>query len=124
MERATRWVIAALIGCAMTSVGCERAHQRRSHLHEHQLAQDRTPIVEDQSVVHAFDTDVELRLLDRLQLDNFLRERNIRLHVLDGEVSVTGEVWTSLEKERVSELIRGVPGVVDVANDLDIRPPR
>ena len=108
----------------MTSVGCDRGDDRRSRISAHQLAADRAPIVEDQSLVHAFDTQVELRLLDRLQLDNFLRERNIRLHVTDGEVSVTGEVWTSLEKERVSELIRGVPGVVDVANELDIRPPR
>ncbi len=114
-------MIAALIGCAMTSIGCDRIDDHRSR---QRVARERTPIVEDASVVHAFDTQVEVRLLDRLQLDNFLRERNIRLRVVDGAVSVTGEVWTSLEKERVSELIRGVPGVVDVANDLDIRPPQ
>jgi osmotically-inducible protein OsmY len=74
--------------------------------------------------VHAFDTDIEARLLDRLQLDHFLRERDIQLHVVDGTVSVSGEVWTPLEKARVSELIRGVPGVVEVANELDVHPPQ
>jgi osmotically-inducible protein OsmY len=120
MVQATRWIIAAIIGCVMTSIGCDRYDDHRMR---QRLTHQRAPIVEDSSVVHAFDTQVEVRLLDRLQLDNFLRERNIRLRVVDGAVSVTGEVWTSLEKERVSELIRGVPGVVDVANDLEIRPP-
>jgi osmotically-inducible protein OsmY len=114
-------MIAAIVGCAMTSIGCDRLDD---HPSRQRVARERTPMVEDSSVVHAFDTQVEERLLDRLQLDNFLRDRNIRLRVVDGAVSVTGEVWTSLEKERVSELIRGVPGVIDVANDLDIRPPR
>jgi hypothetical protein len=32
-------------------------------------------------------------------------------------------VWTPLEKQRVAHLIHNVAGVVDVANDLVIRPP-
>jgi osmotically-inducible protein OsmY len=85
--------------------------------------QQRHLITEDRTVVHAFDTDIEARLLDRLQLDYFLRNRDIQLRVVDGTVSVSGEVWTPLEKARVSEIIRAVPGVVDVANELDIHPP-
>ena len=74
--------------------------------------------------MHAFDTDITVRLLDRLELDHFLRERDIHLQVVDGTVNVTGEVWTPLEKARVSEMIRGVAGVVEVDNELDIHPPR
>ena len=119
LERTARWLVAASIATAMTSVGCGRpttsARDRAPRGH--------VPIVADQSVVHAFDTHVEDRLIDRLQLDNFLRDRDIRLQVADGLVSVSGEVWTSLERERVSALIRSVPGVIDVHNELTIRPP-
>ena len=87
------------------------------------MAQTRVPIVEDDSLIHAFDTQIEVRLVDRLQLDNFLRDRDIHLDINDGDVVVTGEVWTSLEKERVTELLRRVPGVVDVSNELTVRPP-
>lgn len=117
LERTTRWIIAAGVASAMTAVGC--AHPPRPV----KPIRERTPVVQDDSVVHAFDTHMEVRLLDRLQLDNFLRERDINLHVVDGLVSITGEVWTPLERERVSALIRGVPGVIDVHNELAVRPP-
>jgi hypothetical protein len=115
--RATRWVIAALIGSAMTTVGCakSRAMDERTRVQQ--------PIVEDDSLVHAFDTRLETRLVDRLELDNFLRDRDIHVEVVDGVVNLTGEVWTSLEKQRAGDLIRNVAGVIDVANHLDVRPP-
>jgi hypothetical protein len=115
--RATRWAVAALIGSAMTTIGCAGpAAEPPPYI------QARVPIVAD-DVVHAFDTDMELRVVDRLQLDNFLRDRDIRVRVLDGVVNISGEVWTSLERERAAELLRHVPGVIDVANELVIRPP-
>ena len=116
--RATRWAVAALIGSAMTTIGCAKpvSHDRESRA--------RVPIIADDSLVDAFDSSVEMRLLDRLELDNFLRDRDIRVEVIDGVVSVTGEVWTPLEKQRVGELIRNVAGVIDVANELDVRAPQ
>jgi osmotically-inducible protein OsmY len=117
--RMTRWTAAFIVACAMTSVGCGRA--ARSHEWPGRAV---TPSPEDDSVVHAFDTEMAVRLLDRLELDRSLRDRNIRLRIVDGTVSVMGYVWSSGEKARVTELIRGVPGVTDVANELDIRPPR
>ena len=83
----------------------------------------RQPIVADESLVHAFDTRLETRLTDRLDLDAFLRERDIHVEVAEGVVYVTGEVWTPLEKQRVGDIIRHVAGVVDVANDLTVRAP-
>jgi osmotically-inducible protein OsmY len=106
-----------MIASAMTAVGCSRVSAPEP------VPRERVPITEDETVVHAFDTRIEVRLIDRLELDNFLRERDIRLHVVDGSVSITGEVWTPLEKARVTELIRGVPGVIDVHNELVVRPP-
>jgi hypothetical protein len=116
--RSTRWIVAAIVALTAIAVGCSRPHPQPRTTRSH------VPITQDRSVVHAFDTDIEVRLLDRLELDHFLRDRDIHLQVVDGTVSVTGEVWTPLEKARVSELVRGVPGVIDVANQLEIRPPR
>ena len=115
--RSTRWAIAVLVALTTLAVGCARPARQSQFPHGRAL------LTEDRSVVHAFDTDVEMRLADRLELDNFLRDRDIHLHVVDGTVSVTGEVWTSLEKARVSELVRGVAGVVDVSNELVVQHP-
>jgi osmotically-inducible protein OsmY len=112
-------MVAVVVASAMTSVGCGRS--ARSHELSTRTV---TPITEDDSVVHAFDTEMAVRLFDRIELDRSLRNRHIRLRMVEGIVSVTGHVWSSDEKARVTELIRGVAGVTDVANDLDIRPPR
>jgi osmotically-inducible protein OsmY len=116
--RATRWAVAALIGSAMTTVGCARRIEA-----DEPVARERLPIVADDSLVHAFDTRLEMRLIDRLELDTFLRERDIHIEVIDGVVNITGEVWTPLEKQRAGDLVRHVAGVIDVANDLVVRPP-
>jgi hypothetical protein len=117
--RATRWAIAALIGSAMSTIGCVNARA----VDEGSRPAPRKTVMADDSLVRAFDTHLEARLLDRLELDYFLRDRDIRLEVADGVVDVTGRVWTPLEKQRVSELLRGVAGVIDVDNHLDVQPP-
>ena len=101
----------------MTTIGCTttRAVDEPNRL--------RAPLVADESLVHAFDTRLETRLVDRLELDNFLRNRDIHVQVIDGVVNITGQVWTPLEKQRAGDLIRHVAGVIDVANHLDVRPP-
>lgn len=117
--RTARWFVAALIASAVSAVGCARPEAPAGE----RARVVRVPIAADQSVAHAFDTEMEMRVLDRLQLDNFLRDRDIRIRVIDGTVNISGEVWTPLEKERASTLLRHVPGVIHVANDLAIRPP-
>lgn len=115
--RTARWVIAALIGSAMTTIGCART------VSPDETVRVRQPVVADDSLVHAFDTRLETRLVDRIELDTFLRERDIHVEVAEGVVNITGEVWTPLEKQRVGDLARQVAGVIDVANDLVVRPP-
>lgn len=112
---ATPWVVAGTTALAM---GCATPPQPPQA-----ARRVRTPIVED-AVVHAFDTELETRLVDRLELDNFLRDRDIRLEVVDGVVDITGEVWTPLEKQRAADLLRHVAGVIEVVNHLEIRPPQ
>jgi osmotically-inducible protein OsmY len=83
----------------------------------------RQPTIADDSLTHAFDTRIEVRLVDRLELDSLMRDRDIHVYVDDGVAYVTGEVWTPLEKRRVSTLLRHVAGAIDVANQLEVRPP-
>ena len=71
--RIMRWTAALIVACAMAAVGCGRT--ARSH---DPLARPATPITEDDSVAHAFDTEMAVRLLDRIELDRSLRNRNIR----------------------------------------------
>ena len=115
--RAARWAIAAFLASAISTIGCARTRTMDEPVRARQ------PIVADDSVVAAFDTRLEVRLLDRLELDNFLRDRAIHVEVIDGVVNLSGEVWTPLEKQRAADLVRHVVGVIDVANHLDVRPP-
>ena len=121
VRRATHWIVAAAISSTVTTISCTRAPLTPDARYD--TSTSREPIA-DNSVSHAFDTSIEMRLVDRLELDNFLRDREIRVHVTDGVVSIAGEVWTPLERERAGEIVRHVPGVIDVVNELDIRPPR
>ena len=115
--RATRWMVAALIGSAMTTIGCAAPRV------VDESATVRAPVVADDSLAYAFDTQLERRVLDRLDLDAFLRERAIEVHVAEGVVALTGEVWTPLEKQRAADLMRQVAGVMDVENGLVVRAP-
>jgi osmotically-inducible protein OsmY len=84
----------------------------------------RLSLVADDTVVNAFDARLESRLVDRIELDHFLRDRDIHIRVNDGRVTIRGVVWTPLERERVGGLVGGVGGVVDVANELNVAPPK
>jgi osmotically-inducible protein OsmY len=117
-ERATRWAIAGFVGLAMSSIDCAKGPTKV----EERL--ERIPVVDDDSLVNALDTSLEMRVIDRLELDSLLSDRDIRIAVVDGVLSITGEVWTPVEKQRVGELVRSVAGTVDVTNDLAVRPPR
>jgi osmotically-inducible protein OsmY len=115
--RTTRWAVAALVGAAMATIGCAPGRDM-------QQVRPRPPVVADSSLVNAFDTSVEMRVVDRIELDRFLRDRDIRVRVIDGVVTITGYVWTPLEKQRVGTLVRSVAGAIDVANELAVTAPR
>ena len=58
-------------------------------------------------------------LVDR---DQVLRDRDIDFDVNNGMVTVKGEVRTTAEKTKVSDLVKGAPGVKEFANALEIKP--
>ena len=68
------------------------------------------------------DPDEQLtRALDRvIDGDPVLRERDINIQVSRGEVTITGEVRTPAERDRVGGLLRSAPGVSSLTNQLQI----
>lgn len=57
------------------------------------------------------------RMIDR---DPVLKERDIDFKVVNGMVTVKGEVRSAEEKNRVTQVVKAAPGVKDVANGLEI----
>ena len=74
----------------------------------------------------ADDMDGRIRssLKDMLDRDQVLRDRDVNFDVNNGIVTVKGEVRTTAEKTKVSELVKSAPGVKDFANALEIKPAR
>ena len=67
----------------------------------------------DQLLTNAID-----RALDG---DPVLKERDVNVDVASGTVTLTGEVRTSRERTRVEQVVRGVDGVTEVTNELQIQ---
>lgn len=72
----------------------------------------------------ADDMDGRIRsdLNDMVDRDQVLRDRDIDFDVNNGVVTVKGEVRTTAEKTKVSDLVKGAPGVKEFANALEIKP--
>lgn len=68
--------------------------------------------------VDGMTTDAIDAVLDR---DPVLRERDVNIEVANGVVAITGEVKSAGERNRVERLVRGAPGVKEVANGLQVR---
>ncbi len=70
--------------------------------------------------------DVDARIQDTLDRmvddDAVLKERDVNFEVIDGVVTVKGEVRSAQEKNRVTQIVKAVPGVKDFANALEIHP--
>jgi hyperosmotically inducible periplasmic protein len=72
----------------------------------------------------ADDLDEQIRdALDRMvDNDRVLKERDVNFQVVNGVVTVTGEVRSAQEKNRVTQIVKAAPGVKDFANALEIHP--
>ncbi len=72
----------------------------------------------------ASDQDALIRdtLKADIQKDQVLQDRDVSFDVNNGVVTVKGDVRTPAEKERVSAMVKQVPGVKQMANELEIKP--
>jgi osmotically-inducible protein OsmY len=51
-----------------------------------------------------------------------LKERDVNFEVVNGVVTIKGEVRSAQEKNRVTQIVKAAPGVKDFANALEIQP--
>jgi osmotically-inducible protein OsmY len=61
------------------------------------------------------------RLFQLVEDDPMLKQRNVNFDVNNGVVTVTGEVTSEAEKEKVSQLVKSAPGVKEFANSLQVK---
>ena len=66
------------------------------------------------------DDDIRTNLDDTIDNDPTLKQRDINFEVVNGVVTIKGEVRSADEKNRVGQLTQAAPGVKDVANGLHI----
>jgi osmotically-inducible protein OsmY len=68
------------------------------------------------------DGTIRKQLNDLVDRDPVLTDRDVNFDVNNGAVEIKGTVASAVEKTRVGEMVRGVPGVKDMANGLEVRP--
>ncbi len=66
------------------------------------------------------DRGVRNHLEQAVAEDPLVRDRDIDFEVHSGAVTITGKVRSAAEKTRVTKIVRGAPGVKDLANALEI----
>jgi len=67
------------------------------------------------------DGNIRERLNELVDKDPMLKDRDVNFDVNNGAVEIKGSVASASEKTRVGEMVRGVPGVKDMANGLEVR---
>ena len=67
------------------------------------------------------DGEIRGRLNDLVDKDPVLKDRDVNFDVNNGAVEIKGSVASANEKTRVGDMVRGVPGVKDMANGLEVR---
>jgi osmotically-inducible protein OsmY len=76
----------------------------------------------DEKTTDDNDGKIKDRLKEMIDNDPELKQHSISFSVNNGAVEVSGSVATASEKARVTEMVRTVAGVRDVANGLEVTP--
>ena len=76
----------------------------------------------DEKTADDNDGKIKDRLKEMVDNDPDLKQRDISFTVNNGAVEVSGAVATASEKSHVTEMVRSVSGVRDVANGLHVDP--
>jgi len=75
----------------------------------------------DRAMADDPDSGIHTRLTNLVDQDATLKDRRIDFDVVNGVVTIQGTVASADERLRVAELVRTVPGVLDVINALEVR---
>jgi osmotically-inducible protein OsmY len=76
----------------------------------------------DDAIADDFDGALENRLDELVDNDPNLKDDGISFDANNGVVTITGDVDTTAERDRVGDIARSQPGVKDVVNSLEVKP--
>jgi len=68
------------------------------------------------------DRDLKQRILNELKWDSRVKWASINVQVIDGVVTLTGSVSSYAQKVAAQDAAHRVAGVLDVANDIEVKP--
>lgn len=68
------------------------------------------------------DRDLKQRILNELKWDSRVKWASINVQVIDGVVTLTGSVSSYAQKIAAQDAAHRVAGVLDVANDIEVKP--
>ena len=68
------------------------------------------------------DKDLKQRILNELKWDSRVKWASINVQVSDGVATLTGEVSSYAQKIAAQDAAHRVAGVLDVANDIEVKP--
>jgi osmotically-inducible protein OsmY len=68
------------------------------------------------------DRDLKQRILNELKWDSRVKWASINVQVIDGVVTLTGSVTSYAQKIAAQDAAHRVGGVLDVANDIEVKP--
>jgi osmotically-inducible protein OsmY len=77
----------------------------------------------DMTTAQTTDSDLQNSVIQALSLDPRVDEAAIGVSVQHGVVTLNGVVGSWTEKHAAGDAAHGVAGVLDVANDIEIKPP-
>jgi osmotically-inducible protein OsmY len=87
-----------------------------------QVANEVTVASRDEEIADDFDGALETRLDELVDNEADLKDNSIAFDANNGVITITGDVNSAAERDRVGDLARSQPGVKDVVNSLEVKP--
>lgn len=87
-----------------------------------QVANEVTVANKDEGIADDLDNGIETHLGNLVDQEADLKDDSIDFDANNGVVTITGEVKSAAERDKVGDLARSQPGVKDVVNSLEVKP--
>jgi osmotically-inducible protein OsmY len=68
----------------------------------------------------AKDTQLQLKIKEALKADRNVQADKLTVNVAKGVVTISGELYTPEEIDRVVQIVQGIEGVVEVKNQMSL----
>jgi len=85
-----------------------------------QVANEVTVANKDEAIADDLDGGIEQRINELVDNEAELKDDNVDVDANNGVVTITGEVDSTAERDKVGDIARSQPGVKDVINSLEV----